>query len=80
MSNVTEFPRLQGSVLCHIQLVRRPDGEVGAVLQDMAGNLIETTGGDVAERVSIIAGWLKQGAADMERQAAEWAKWLGDRA
>jgi len=74
------LPNREGSHLCTITLVRRPDGSIAAQLVEMPPELIETTGEDVASRVDIIAHWLLDGAADMERQAAEWALALGGEA
>lgn len=77
--NIVTFPQMQGSLLCRIELVRRPDGSIGTNLCDMAGALIDKTGDDVPSRVAIIADWLREGSDDMKAQAGQWAEWLGER-
>jgi hypothetical protein len=57
------------SFLCSIRLYRRPDGSIKAAVWEMDGDLVETTGDNVASRLSIIADWAAQGAADLSSQA-----------
>ncbi|WP_022684574.1 hypothetical protein [Sphingobium bisphenolivorans] len=75
--SVEAFPHRPGTLLCNVALIRRPDGTIATLLGEMPSRLIETTGEDVASRVEIIAGWMKEGAADMARQAEHWAEALG---
>jgi len=65
-----------GTILCVIQLWRRPDGSIQSVLSSMDGALIETTGDDVPSRVAIVADWIRQGADDMDAQSREWLQAL----
>jgi hypothetical protein len=57
------------SFLCSVRLYRRPDGSIKAAVWEMDGDLVETTGDDVASRLGIIADWAAQGAADLALQA-----------
>jgi hypothetical protein len=59
----------QGSHLCTVEFYRQPDGSIRSRLVYMDGPLIETTGEDTASCMQIIAGWMAEGAADMERQS-----------
>lgn len=57
------------SFLCGVEFYRKPDGSIHAKLMEMDGDLIETTGDDVASRMEIIADWIRQGAQSMSEQA-----------
>lgn len=72
-SNIISFPEAMPKLLCTIAITRFPDGSIRAGFEHMPKQVIEETGEDVAERVSIAAGWILDAAADMERQANEWA-------
>lgn len=73
-TNVVSLNNDRGSLLCTISLSRRADGTIEARLEEMAPRLIETTGEEVADRVAIIARWLREGAEDMRRQAAMFGR------
>ncbi len=74
--NLTHFPEQAPRLLCTIAITRFPDGTIKAGFQHMPKPVIEAHGADVAERVTIAAGWILEAAADMEQQAKAWAEAL----
>lgn len=77
MGDLHELPEPEGSLLCTVQLWRRPGGKVVSRLVTMEAGLIETTGDNVAERVMIVADWMHEGAQDMHAQSEQWLRELG---
>jgi hypothetical protein len=66
-SNVVQIGEAQGSFLLRVDLYRKPDGEIHAVLQDMPDHVIESET-DICSRMLKAAGWAIEGGLSLMRQ------------
>lgn len=67
VQNVTPIRPSEGSYLANVSFYRMPDGDVRAVLEDMASHQIEQLP-SITERFFKVSGWAIKGAMDLLRQ------------
>lgn len=69
-NNVVSLPvEEQGSLLCSIQIYRRPDGLIRSQLAEMLPGHIEGSGDTIEQRFLVVADWCDAAAASFRRQA-----------
>ena len=69
MAKILQFPQPQGKFAASIDLFLEPDGSVLARLRDMPSSLIDTMGGEPADKLLKLALWTQQGAESLAEQA-----------
>lgn len=70
MTNVTTIRSEQrGAYLGTAEFYRAPGGEIAVKMTDMVAHMIESRD-TIPERFDLFANWLRDGAADLERQGA----------
>ena len=67
---IAPLPASPGSLLCKLELWRRPDGRIEARLAWMPPQLVEELPGEPHHKLRAVAGWAETAAASLWNQAA----------